>query len=912
MGRQAECAALDGVLEAVRAGESRSLVVRGAAGVGKSALLQHLIDRAAGCRVVSAAGVQSEMELPFAAVHRLCAPMLDLLDTLPEPQRDALGTAFRLCAGPAPGGFLVGVATLSLVAAAAENRPLVGVIDDVQWLDPASAQVLAFVARRLLAESVAFVFAVRDSSDVHALSGLPAMDVAGLGERDARSLLRSVIPGRLDEQVGDRIIGEAGGNPRALLELPRELSRAELAGGFGPPTTQTLSGRIEDHVQLRLERMPVAGRQLLLLAAAEPLGDPALLWRAAERLGDGFGPVTVAAVNGMVDFGARVRFRHPSVRSAVYWAASPEERCRVHRALAEATDVEADPDRRAWHRAHATMGPDEEIAAELEGLADRARARGGLAAAAAFLERSATLTQDSGRRAERALAAAQSTHLAGAPEHALALLALAQAGPPDELRLAHVDLLRAEIAFTTDRGSLAAPMLLRAARQLERLDPGAAREAYLQALSAGMFAGRLAEGASLLEVVAAAGAAPPPPVAGRAADLLLDSLVLHFTEDARTATPTVCRALRAFSSHGISPAEELRWLRLVFTTAAALWDDQSCHVLAERHVDLARHTAALSVLPLALSSRITVHLLEGELAEAASLSEDVRMIIAATGSQITNYGAVMVAAWQGRQAEVDQLVLAAACQAAARGEGAGLTVCDWASAVLYNGLGRHGEARAAAQRASVDPPGSVAHWALAELVEAAVRSGDRALAAWALDQLVQTTQASPTDWALGIEARSRALLSQGEDAESLYREAIDRLGRTRLRPEFARSHLLYGEWLRSERRRVEAREQLRTAHEMFAAMGLAAFADRAARELLATGETIRRRIVETYDQLTPQEEQVASLARTGLTNKEIGNRMYVSPRTVEWHLRKVFAKRGITSRKQLDDIPLAAAISGIG
>ncbi|WP_091349144.1 helix-turn-helix transcriptional regulator [Micromonospora rhizosphaerae] len=905
MGRQAECAALDRLVEAVRAGESRSLVVRGEAGVGKSALLKHLFDQASGCRVVSAAGVRSEMELPFAALHQLCAPMLDLLDRLPEPQRDALSTAFRVRTGPAPDRFLVGLAVLSLFAAAAEDRPLVCVIDDAQWLDRASAQVLAFVARRLFAKSVACVFAVRNSGDVHELSGLPAVDVAGLGDRDARALLRSVIPGRLDEQVRDRIVAEARGNPLALLELRRELSDAELAGGFGSPTAQTLSGRIEDSFQRRLEPMPADTRQLLLLAAAEPLGDPALFWRAAQRLGGDVGVAAVTAADEMIDFGARVRFRHPLLRWAVYGAASPEERRRVHRALADATDVETDPDRCAWHRAHATAEPDEEVAAGLERSAVRAEVRGGVAATAAFLERAAALTPDSRRRAERALAAAQAKHLAGAPEAALALLAAAQAGPLDELRLAHVELLRGQIAITANRGNLAPRMLLNAARQLEPLDAAAARATYLQALASSMFTGRLAEAGDLREVVAAARAAPPAPVTPRAADLLLDALVLHFTEGPRLATPAMRQALRAFSSTDISVEEELHWLWLAYVIAVALWDDNACHVLAERHAHLARRAAALAVLPLGLSTHVMVLIFEGELAEAAALNEDLRMIIATTKSELTNYGAVMLAAWQGRIAEVGQLVRAAASEAGARGEGIGLTVCDWASAVLYNGLGRYEDARAAAQRASADPPapGAAAHWAPTELVEAAVRSGDSQLASQALEQLVQTTQASQTDWALGIEARSRALLSQGEDAESLYRTAIDRLGRTRVRPELARSHLLYGEWLRRERRRMEAREQLRTAHEMFAAMGLEAFADRAARELLATGETVRRRTVGTCDQLTPQETQIARLARTGLTNKEIASHLYVSPRTVEWHLRKVFAKRGITSRKQLDRFP---------
>jgi DNA-binding CsgD family transcriptional regulator len=900
LGRQAECDALDRLLAAVRAGESRSLVVRGEAGVGKSAVLGHLVERASDCRVLSVTGVQWEMELAFAAVHQLCTPMLNLLHGLPKPQRSALDTAFGVRAGAAPDRFLVGLAVLNLLAAAAADRPVVCVIDDAQWLDRASAQVFAFVARRLSAESVACVFAVRDSCEDDELSGLPTMDIVGLNDADAQKLLRSVVPGPLDEQVRDRIVAEAHGNPLALLELPRELPHAELAGGFGAPTT--LSGRIEGSFRARLMRMPADTQQLLLLAAAEPLGDPALLWRAAARLEKSVTAEAALAVGDMIEFGDRVRFRHPLVRSAVYRAASPEDRRNVHRALAEATDVQAEPSRRAWHRAHATVDPDEQVAAELEQGAGRAQARGGIAAAAAFLERAATLTPDPRRRAERALAAAHAKNLAGAPDAALAMLAMAQAGPLDDLRLAHLELLRAQIAFTTNRGNLAPPMLLKAARQLEPLDTTLARETYLQALSAAMFALSLTEGGSLTEVAAATRAAPPAPGTPRAADLLLDALAMHLTEDAGTAAPAMRRALAVFMSEDISVGEELRWLLLAYIVAVGLWNDSACHQLADRYVHLARDTGALALLPMALSTRIMVHVFEGELAEAASLHEEVRTIATATGIHLTYGGALAVAAWQGRQAEAEQLADAIASQAMSRGEGASLTVNHWVKAVLYNGLGRYEEARDAAQLAAADhpAPGAGAHWWPAELVEAAVRCGDGELATRGLEQLLRTTQASTTDWARGIEARSRALLSEGEEADRLYREAIARLGQTRMRVDLARSHLVYGEWLRRERRRLEARDQLRIACELFTAMGMDGFADRAARELLATGETARRRVVETTDQLTPQEMQVARLARTGLTNREIAGRLYVSPRTVEHHLRKVFAKLGITSRNQLN------------
>ncbi|GIH25758.1 hypothetical protein Aph01nite_40680 [Acrocarpospora phusangensis] len=967
--RHAERDRLDKLVAAVRAGESQSLVLRGDPGVGKSALLDYLVERAAGCRVARAAGVRAEMGLPYAAVHQLCAPMMERLDRLPEPQRDALRAAFGLRAGPPPDRFLAGLAVLSLLADVADDRPLVCVIDDAQWLDSASAQALAFAARRLSAESVACVFAA-PSGGTHELSGLPELLIGGLRDEDARALLRSVVPGPLDPPVRDRIVAEAYGNPLALLELSAGMTPAELAGGFGLPAgIRPPPGGSEDGFRRRLEPLPEDTRRLLLVAAAEPLGDPVLVWRAAARLGIGAAAAGPAA--DLCEFGARVRFCHPLARSAVYRAAPPEERRRAHHALAEVTDA-ADPDRRAWHRAHATAEADEEVAAELERTAEYARARGGMAAAAAFLQRAAELTPDPPRRAVRALAAAGVKREAGAPEAAAGLLGVALAGPLDERRRARAALLHAEIVFTATRGSAAAPLLLDAARQLQPLDPELARDASLEALSAAMLAGRLAaDGTGPCDV------APALPTPGRAGDPLLDGLALLFTAGPETAAPTLHRALadlhngspaslheglhegfldgprdgfaggprkdfprgprdgspdgpgdgfpdgprddfprgpRGDSRDGLRGAGEgIRRLWPGCVAAVALWDHDAWRELADRHVALARDTGALAVLPLALASRVTAHLFEGELAEAAALSAEAQAITAATGLRVTDHGALAVAAWRGREAEAEELMRVSAGEAASRGEGAGLTVVDWTRAVLYNGLGRYDRACAAAQRGSEDPPvpGAAAQWAQAELVEAATRCGDRALAYRAAERLAETARACPTDWALGIEARVRALVSEPSQAESRYREAIERLGRTRLRPDLARAHLLYGEWLRRERRRIEARQQLRTAHRLFAAIGMAAFAERSALELRATGENAHRRSVPSGGDLTPREGQIARLATKGLTNSEIGSQLFVSPRTVEYHLRKIFAKLDITSRSQLDRF-LADADSPVG
>jgi DNA-binding CsgD family transcriptional regulator len=900
-GRRSECEALDRLVEAVRAGESRALVVRGEPGVGKSALLDYVVEQAAGCRVVRAVGVQSEMELAFAGLHQLLAPLLDGVERLPGPQRDALRTVFGVSPGPAPDRFLTALAVLSLLSDVAEEQPLLCLVDDEQWLDRASTQVLAFVARRLEAESVALIFAARTPSD-H-LAGLPELVVESLRAEDAHALLDAVLSAPLDGRVRDQIVSETRGNPLALLELIRELTPAELAGGFALPGGRPHSGSTEERFERRLAALPAESRRLLLLAAADPVGDPLLVWRAAERLGIPPEAATPAADAGLLDIGGRVRFRHPLVRSAAYRSASVQERQDVHRALAEVTDAAADPDRRAWHRAHAAPGPDEDVAVELEGSADRAQARGGLAAAAAFLERAVELTVDPAHLACRAFNAAQAKQLAGASDAALALLARAEAGPLSEAQRAGADMLRGQIAFASSRGSDVPPLLLHAAERLEPLDAGLARATYLDALGAATFAGRLASpGGGVLDVALAARAVAPPTDPPRAPDLLLDGLAANFTDGYAAAAPILRRALSSFGA-AMSPEEELRWLWTASITALHLWDDDSWHALSSRHVQLARASGALSELPLALTSRIYAHLLAGELTAAASLTEEVQAVTEATGIQLTPFGALGLAALQGRQAEASALIETSKQDVQLRGQGIGITIASWASAVLHNSLGHYQQALTAAREATEYVPdmGS-SYWALGELVEAAVRSGEREPAVAAHQRLLAVTAVSGTDWALGVEARAHALLSEGEAAELLYREAVERLGRTRLRLELARAQLLYGEWLRRESRRVDAREQLRTAHELFASMGAEAFADRAGRELLATGETVRKRTVETRGDLTAQEAQIARLARDGLSNPEIGARLFISPRTVQYHLRKVFLKLGIRSRSQLDRV----------
>ena len=890
-------------MENVRAGQSRVVVLRGEAGVGKTALLEYLLERASGCRIARAAGVESEMELPFAGLHQLCAPMLEHLDRLPSPQGDALGAAFGLREGDAPDRFLVGLATLTLLAEVAEAQPLVCIVDDAQWLDHASAQILGFVARRLLAEQIALVGAARTGVGDDVLAGLPELPIRGLGDRDARALLLDNLYGPLDAAVCDQIIGESHGNPLALLELPRTWNMAALAGGFGLPGSQPLAGKIEQSYVRRLGLLPADTQLLVLAAAAEPVGDPVPVWRAAERLGVGVEAAAPLEAAGLVEFGGRVRFRHPLVRSAVYRSASPEARHRVHGALADATDPDLEPDRRAWHRAHATPALDEDVAAELERSAGRAQARGGLAAAAAFLQRAAQLTPEPASRARRALAAAQSKHQAGAPGTALNLLAMAQAGPLDELQRARAELLRAQITFAVNRGRDAPPLLLAAAKRLESLDATLARETYLDAFSAALFAGRLARGGDVREVAEAVLAADWGDSARRsprAYDLLLDGLAILATQGYAAAATTLKGALRAFRDEPIPEEDALRWLWLACRIARALGDDASWDELTHRQVQLARKAGALSLLPIALIERFGVQLFVGDLDAAASLVAEAEAVVEATGSQLAPQGAIALAAWRGHEAEASALIQASRQEVERRGEGLWLIATEWASAVLFNGLGRYEDALAVAEQAAEDPHElGLSTWVPTEIIEAAVRSGDPERAAGPLRRLQEISRAAGTDWALGVEARSRALLSEGEAAERLYHEAIERLGRTRIRVALARAHLLYGEWLRRENRRVDAREQLRIAHQLYSSMGMEGFAERARRELSATGETVRKRTVETPDELTMQEAQIARLASDGLSNPEIGARLFISPRTVEWHLRKVYTKLGVSSRQQL-------------
>jgi DNA-binding CsgD family transcriptional regulator len=899
VGRGAECTRLLEVLAAARRGQSNALVLRGEAGIGKSALLEYAAEHAEDCTVLRGTGVEWEMELAFAGAHQLCAGLLEGRGRLPEPQGDAIATAFGLSSGPQPDRFLVGLAVLSLLSDAAEEHPLLCLVDDVQWLDRSSAQVLAFVARRLSAESVVMLFAERESLQIEELAGLPTLRVGALPDASARDLLASVITAPLDERVRARILAETRGNPLALLELPREFSGEGFAGGFELPSDGSLPDRIEASFRRRVQKLAIETQRLLLLAAADPTGELALLVRAAEELAVGIDQLSGAEADGLLELGAQVTFRHPLLRSAIYRAAPSDERRGVHQALAAATDPKFDPDRRAWHRAHAISQPDEDVAAELERSAARARARGGLAAAAAFLERSAAITPDPARRAHRALEAAANKQLAGASQEALRLLASAGAGPLAPSDRARRTLLHGLIELDLMHAVAALPLLLDAAKRFEPLDVLLSRDAYVAALLAAHIAGRFGPG--MQEVARAALQAPAVPDEPRAVDRLVDGLAARFTGGYAASLPALKIALAALCEEGERDGMSVRWPWFARRVAAELFADDTWDYFASRSVRRAREAGALGLLPVFLHHLAHVRCFEGDLGGASALLEEADSIAFATGTEPLVWGKLSLAGFRGIEAQASALLEATVPPTIARSdEGVVLTFAEHASAVLYNGLGRYDKALGPAHSASTRDELLMPVLSLPELVEAAARTGEAELADGALERLSERTRAAGTDWALGVEARSKALLSDGEVAQRLYRESIERLGHTRLTFELARAHLLYGEWLRRSRRRPDARDQLRLAQEMFMSMGAEAFAARARRELWATGETARKPTVATRDELTTQQAQIAQFARDGLSNAEIGARLFISARTVEYHLHKVFTKLGIPGREHLD------------
>ncbi|KQR53669.1 hypothetical protein ASF88_02070 [Leifsonia sp. Leaf336] len=923
-GRDDECARLDRLLAQAASGRSDVLVLRGEAGAGKTALLDYAAQRAAGLTVARVSGVESEVELAYAVLQQLCAPFADRVSGLPEPQRQALGTVFGLRSGEPPDRFLVGLAVLGVLAEAAEAVPLLCIVDDAQWVDAASLQTLAFVARRLGAERVGMLFAIREAEEsaerpAAGIDDLPALELRGLADADARALLDSVVAGALDERVRTRILAEARGNPLALRELAHDRDAVDGSTGSADDG-QAVAIRIERGFARRLEPLPPETRRLLLIAASDPSGDVALLWRAADAAGIPADALRPAQEARLLELGAQVRFRHPLMRSAVSHSATETERRAAHRALADAIVDPADADYRAWHRAAASTGLDEEVATELEESADRARARGGWAAAGAFLTRSTELTVDPSCRARRALAAADARMQAGTVDAARAMLAIASAGPLSELDDARAQLLGARLAFAATRGREAPALLLSAAKRFETLDAGTSRDTYLEAFTAALFAGRLARGGHALDEVASAigeahwgdaGEGPPS-----ARSLLLGGFAQLVMRGYASGIPVLRRALDALRTDPLPDEDALRWLWPASRAARAVGDDDAWIELTARNVDLARRSGALSMLSIALTERFTVELFVGDLAAALAVAAEADAVTSATGRGLSPHIAFLRAAWGGAETEARAILDANRPDAAARGEGLWLAGTELTSSVFLNAFGRYDEALEVTERAAGHPfELGLSTWVYPELIEAAARSGRPGRGTDALARLDEIVQASGTDWALGVLARCRALLADPGDAgdpEALYRESIDRLARTRIRVALARTRLVYGEWLRRQGRRVDARAQLRAAHEFFREVDMEGFAERTRRELAATGETARARTVDTANDLTEQEALIARLAADGRSNPEIGAQLFISPRTVEWHLGKVFTKLGVTTRRELRTDAVGSLARGLG
>jgi DNA-binding CsgD family transcriptional regulator/tetratricopeptide (TPR) repeat protein len=904
LGRQTEQQLLAALLTAVRAGRSGVVVISGEAGIGKTALLTDLLAQASDLRAIQISGAESEMELAYAGVHQLCAPLLSRVGQLPKPQENAIQIALGLSEGDAPNGLLVGLAVLTLLGIGSAERPIICIVDDVQWVDRASLQTLAFVARRILAEPVLMIFAGREVDRAAHLDGLPQMILTGLDDRDANSLLAAALPGRLEAHMRENIIAEAGGNPLALLELPRALTPVELAGGYGLANAKPVPTRIEQTFANRFRELPSQTQTLLLIAAAEPTGEPAWLWATAESLGIGVDAEAPAETAGLITTDGRLRFRHPLVRSAVYRSASAAERRRTHKALAEAITGPTAADHRSWHRAHAAGAPDEEVADELVHSAERARARGGVAAAAAFLSFAVELTPDTRRRAKRALDASQAKLDAGDPETACRLLTIADDAVRDPLLSARVDLQRAKLAFAASRGSDGPPLLLAAAKRLTELDPLLARETYLEALMSSIIVGRLSadEKNSALAVARAAQHAPSASSRPRAVDQLLDGLVVRLIEGYVAAAPLLKAAIDHFVLEEEAGTADPRWHDVTNRVLLDLFDPDAYDSLTARQLDKLRAAGALSLLPVALTTQAGMRVTRGEFSEAAALLEEAEVITTAIGAPTQRYIEPNLAANRGQEHLTRKLVTASIDGARQRGEGFAISVALYSAAIMHNGLCQYAEALAACRSALEYDDFGMSSYLLVEMVEAAARCGEMATAASALERLVERTDASGTDSARGLATRSKALLADGEAVETQYLTAIAHLERSPMIVYLARTKLVYGEWLRRKGRRVDARGRLRSAFEMFSGMGAEGFAERTRRELEATGETVRKRSKASVVELTTQERYIVRLARAGYTNSEIGGQLFISPRTVEWHLSKVFTKLDVTSRKDLRNL----------
>jgi DNA-binding CsgD family transcriptional regulator/tetratricopeptide (TPR) repeat protein len=901
------------LLTGMRHGRSGVLVLRGEPGIGKTALLADVLTLGSEFRVITLSGAESEMELAYAGVQQLCAPFSDHLDKLPDPQNKALQVALGLrdaARGETPDPLLVGLALLTLLGEAAGERPIVCVVDDAQWVDTASLDALGLVARRLMADPIAMFFAARHFGAERQLNGLPELELRGLDDADARVLLGEMVPGRWDERVRENLLAESGGNPLALLELHRALDPMELAGGYGLANATSRASRISSSFERRLRELPANTVLLMLIAASESAGRSDWLWAAAEHLGLDASAAQPAEEAGLITVFNGIRFRHPLIRSAVYRTAPISARRRVHGALARVITGAAVDEHRAWHAAQAAARPDEQIATDLVLAAERARSRGGVAAAAAFLSLSAELTPDPELRVERRLDAANAKLDAGAPAAASDLMVSAAAENDAEHVGARIALLRAKLAFAINRGRDAPSLLLKAAERLARVDPALARETYLEALMVAMALGRLPDGehrmtASVADAARSAPVAAEPP---RAVDFLLDGLVVRLTDGYVAAAPLLKRALQECLREESAGAVDPRWHYLTHRVCLDLFDRATINTLAARQIDSLRAAGELNVLPTALYQYAGLCITDGLFDQSADLVAEAETIMAATGAPPLPSIRPYLAAYRGQEELCRTLLQSAIDEATVRGQGGEVTVALCAKAILHNSLGQYGEALQACTGAAQFDDTGYYGYVLVEMIEAATRCGEGQVAAEALARLTERADASGTDTALGLAARSAALVA-GDDpsAEALYEKAIKLLQHS-YSLYAVRTRLVYGEWLRRVRRRRDARVELRIAYDSFVALGVEGFADRARRELTVAGETVSARPAGQAVELTAQESHIARLARDGHTTSEIAGQLFLSPRTVEWHLSRIFAKLGITSRRDLRNVEFDSAL----
>lgn len=899
LGRAREQAAVEALLARARGGQGASLVIVGDPGVGKTSLLEHGIAAADGFRVASAVGVQAERELPFAGLQQILGAMPDAADRLPDPQREAVDVALGRAVQPAPRPFVLGMALLGLLAAAARDRPLLCVVDDVHWLDASSVQVLGIVARRIERLPVAMLFVKRVGLDAPGVDGIHEMQVGGLGEADARALVHSIAGGPMDEQVVARIIDEAGGNPLML----REATKASLMHLEGQPdpgaASLPMASRLERAFSKRLALLDEGPASVLLLVAADPTGDPRLVARAARGIGRSIDDLGPAEAAGLVRLGRRITFEHPLVRSAAYGRASGDELRRAHAALAGATDRQRDPDRRAWHQALGTFGLSESVAAALEQSAGRAGARGGFLAAAAFYERAMQMAESPATRIRCAVAGATALELAGAQPRALRMLQEARWDAEDPADRARLDVVRGRLLFTLERSERPVELFLSAAEALSGIDPPASRETYLDALSAATLAASGEHGRDIRSTAERSREAPSPePGAHRTIDRLLEVMRELALAEPADSLPLLRRHLREFSDVADDPGVRARWLWIASRLAAIGWDEHRWSAFIEEGTATARAAGALTAVAATTTTGVALELLRGRGAEAQRLAEDALEIWDSISIPAAPYGVAAIAAWKGEPS--GEALFARELDAAAeRGEGMARALVHWARALHAVGGMRYEEALPHALAAARYPVVIVySTWGLVEAVEASARIGDRALAEQTLDRLAVSTAAAGTDWARGVQDRSAALVAdEADDAERLHVSAIEHLSRTGLRAEQARAHLLYGEWLRRQRRRGDARLHLDRAVEVFTTMGAQAFGRRASAELAALGGS--GPTASDSGELSIQEIAVARLASEGLSNSAIATRMHLSASTVDYHLRKAFRKLGISSRARL-------------